>query len=76
MLSIVLKMAKSMHISRLRDSFMWDHFIYVEEREKSVCQVPLGEEGSICGKEINGRYPTNLRTHLKCAHPIVHAEIQ
>ena len=56
-LSLVSKMAKSMHIGRPRDSFVWDHFVYVEEREKSVCQVPLGEEGSICGKEINGRYP-------------------
>ena len=76
MLSLVSKMAKSMHIGRPRDSFVWDHFIYVEEREKSVCQVPLGEEGSICGKEINGRYPTNLKAHLKHTHPIVHAEIQ
>ena len=75
-LSLVSKMAKSMHIGHPRDSFVWDHFIYVEEREKSVCQVPLGEEGSICGKEINGRYPTNLKAHLKHAHPIVHAEIQ
>ena len=41
-----------------------------------MCQVPLGEEGCICGKEINGRYTTNLKAHLKHAHPIVHAEIQ
>ena len=55
---------------------MWDYFLYSEENDKSICQVPVGEEGSICGKEINGRYPTNLKAHLKHLHPIEHMDVQ
>ena len=73
---LVLMMTKSAHIGRPRDSLVFDHFVYVEERKKGVYQVHDDEEGSVCGKEINGRYPTNLKAHLKHAHPNVHAEIQ
>ncbi len=69
-------MAKSTQVGRPRDSTVWEHFVYDEGKEKSVCQVRVGEEGSACGKEITGRYTTNLKAHLKHAHPTVYVEVQ
>lgn len=69
-------MAKFAQIGRPRESSVWDYFLYNEEEGKSICQVIVGEGGSICGKEINGRYPTNLKAHSKHSHPIQHAQVQ
>jgi hypothetical protein len=67
-------------IGRSRRSPVWDYFVFDKGTEKSICQVrvPLtaDEQGAeaavtrekVCGHAIVGKYPTNLRQHLKKAH--------
>ena len=69
-------MAKYTQVGHPRDSSVWDYFLYSEEKEKRICQVPVGEGGNICGKEIKGRHTTNLKSHLKHSHPIEHTQMQ
>ncbi len=72
-----LKMAaKSVRIGRPRDSLVWGTSCTVRRAKRVFAQVPVGEEASVCGKQISGRYPTNLKAHLKHAHPTVHAEVK
>ena len=40
---------------------------YMIKSDKSVCIVETNET-SICGKEIKGQYPTNLKKHLRICH--------
>jgi len=34
-----------------------------------VCQVEQLDSQSICGKSVAGKFATNLKKHLKLAHP-------
>lgn len=72
--------------SQPRKSLVWNYFEYDEELNKSLCQVlksPTSSDcdllsdplGSVCGHEIPGKFPTNLKQHLKKAHPGPYTEL-
>ena len=62
--------ASGSHSGRPRESAVWNYFFYDSTKGKSTCQVSSGDasESSVCGMEINGKYPTNLKAHLKAKH--------
>ena len=50
--------------------------MYDASKDKSICQVCVVEgdadsaatsEGRLCGMEVSGKYPTNLKVHLKAS---------
>ena len=47
-------------------SNVWDYYVYDAELDKSECQVLTGEK--VCGVKINGKFPSNLRSHIKNNH--------
>ena len=74
--------------SRPKTSLVWDYFDFdpfLGKSGKSICQVlssdsPMatGESDTasdICGASFEGKYPTNLRQHLKKSHPTQFAEL-
>ena len=56
-------------------SLVWDYFKYDPVVDKSACQVEKSNTDSICGKSVAGRNPTNLKQHLRAAHPQVMNDI-
>ena len=62
---------------------VWDYFDYDDERDKSLCQAlksptsdsDLSDPSALCGHEVPGKFPTNLKQHLKKAHPGPYAEM-
>ena len=67
---------------RNRKSLVWEYFEYDPVTKKSVCQVlpaPSVDSSAndICGHiySIPEKYPTNLRQHLKRAHPAEFSEL-
>ena len=53
-------------------------FLFNAAKSIGVCEVQIRVVDSTtkrCGVEISGKYPTNLKAHLKTAHPQVFAEI-
>lgn len=72
-------LVKNLAISgRRRESTVWDYFVFDAEKVKSICQVEVSVENSsprLCATEIAGKYPTNLKSHLKKAHPSAHDEM-
>jgi len=48
---------------------VWDYFLYDVVTDKSICLVEQLDSQSICGKSIAGKFATNLKKHLKLAHP-------
>ena len=71
---------QSSSAGRLRRSLVWQYFDYDPIQEKSVCQVLFQSSGNdsdndVCGAAIAGKFPTNLKNHLKKKHPIQHAEL-
>lgn len=52
----------------------WKFFDFDETAGKSVCQVRLSGEET-CGVTIPGKYPTNLKQHLRKSHPEEHAQV-
>ena len=56
-------------------SLVWDYFKYDPVVDKSVCQVEKSNTDSICGKSVAGKNPTNLKQHLRAAHPQVMNDI-
>ena len=60
---------------RPKKSPVWEHFLYDLLTDKSTCQVEERDSQSICGKSVAGKFPTNLKKHLKLAHPDVFEEI-
>lgn len=52
--------------TKKRRSCVWDYFEYNEAENKSLCIVI--KDDSICGKQITGKFPTNLRNHLRHTH--------
>ena len=69
--------ASGSHSGRPRESAVWNYFFYDSTKGKSTCQVSSGDasESSVCGMEINGKYPTNLKAHLKAKHPGRYTEL-
>ena len=59
---------------RHRKSLVWEYFEYDSLTNTSVCQIlsapPLdsSSSGDICGHSVPGKFPTNLRQHLRTAH--------
>ena len=58
-----------------RRSAVWDYFQYDVAQQKSVCQVEQTGSGSLCGKNIAGKNPTNLKKHLSSFHHNVFLEL-
>ena len=65
-------------IGRPRKSPVWDYFVYNSSTQKSVCQVSASSGGDdsaespgsrVCGHALSGKFATNLKQHLKKAHP-------
>ena len=61
-------------VGRPRDNPVWDYFTYDAQSNKSMCQVE-GEKGKICGQTVSGKYTTNVKSHLKKAHPSEFEEV-
>ena len=70
-------------LGRPRKSLVWKHFFFNSCSGKSLCQVPDSstedaEDSSIptlCGHPIPGKFPSNLRQHLKSRHGAVYQEL-
>ena len=62
---------------RPKISPVWEYFIYDHTTDKSICQVAseTPETESVCGKSVTGKFPTNLKQHLRLAHPSVMKEV-
>ena len=66
-----------------RKSLVWDHFVFDSSSGKSLCQVPDSstedaEDSSspvLCGHVIPGKFPSNLRQHLKSRHGAVYQKL-
>lgn len=56
---------------RKRESGIWDYFMYNKDTDKSECKVVLGNKDKICGKPVSGKNATNLKAHVRAAHPSV-----
>ena len=44
----------------------WDYYVYDAELDKSECQALTGDK--VCGVKIKGKFPSNLRSHIKNYH--------
>ena len=75
-------------IGRPRKSPVWDFFEYDSSTQKSLCQVMIPGDASssaespgsdltrnMCGHAIAGKFATNMKNHLKKAHPNVYQEV-
>lgn len=76
-----------MHVGRPKASAVWNYYVYDPTRDVSVCQVklavahgegPVSSEGSsqYCSTALRGKFPTNLKHHLKNRHPTEFVEMQ
>ena len=69
---------KPAYTGRPRQSPVWNFFLFNAAKSRSVCEVQIRVVDSttkLCGIEISGKYPTNLKAHLNTAHPQVFAEV-
>ena len=58
---------------RPRESCVWNFFKYLKE-DKSILVAEIKDYSSqLCGHSFKGKFPTNLKTHLKKVH---HQEYQ
>lgn len=64
----------SSHSGHPRESTIWMYFFIDDSKGKSISQV-LSSDGQVCGVEITGKYPTNLKAHLKAEHDDSYAEL-
>jgi|SRR6218665_3229427 len=51
---------------RPKTSGVWEHFKYDIEKNVSECMIDVA--GKPCGKQIGGRNPTNLKSHMQSFH--------
>ena len=58
-----------------RKSKVWQYFEFDADEKKSSCTVKTGNQ-QVCGKQIPGKYPTNLKNQLRIAHPKVYAALE
>ncbi len=61
---------------------MWDYFDFDDGKGKSICQVKVsgrrdrdGHGAMKCSAEIAGKFPTNLKAHLKGNHPAAYTQM-
>ena len=59
---------------RPKRSPVWNHFIYDQESNESVCTIRNEEKE--CGARVKGKNPTNLKQHLKCHKDEYHMVIE
>ena len=63
---------------RPKQSPVWGYFIFDDASNKSICQV-IVKKGSgseeVCGHSLAGKYPTNLKQHLKKEHLNEYTEV-
>ena len=68
----------SRSIGRPKRSPVWDYFAYDGTQGKSICQI--GKEGSDVegkrGHHVAGKFPTNLKQHLKKSHAKEYKEME
>ena len=68
-------------LGRLLKSAVWKFFEYNAQIEKSVCQVIKSNSSAdaaldqVCGHCIAGKYPSNLKQHLRKHHPQQYSEV-
>ena len=69
-------------VGRPRKSPVWDYFLYCNSTQKSMCQVVVasGDDSAEsrprkCGQLLAGKFATNLKYHLKKAHPTVYQDV-
>lgn len=53
-------------VKKRKASPIWDYFQYSSETDRSVCMVE--EDGKVCGTQLKGKNPTNLKVHLRSYH--------
>ena len=64
-------------VGRPKRSPVWQHFVFDNVTGKSVCQIVTdgneleSGEKSVCGHEVAGKFPTNLKQHLKSSIPSI-----
>ena len=65
-----------------KKSPVWDFFTYDSEKNRSLCQVGASSSGdepgsskTSCDHPVTGKFPTNLKNHLKKHHPTEYAEV-
>jgi len=63
---------------------VWQYFVYNKQTGKSLCQIETGrsddeEEAGpsmkVCAQEVAGKFPTNLKQHLKKYHALQYEEV-
>ena len=54
---------------------VWKHFDFDTEKNRSICNIKETSSDRVCGKEIPGKFPTNLRSHLQKQHPDKYAAL-
>ena len=67
---------------RPKRSVVWHYFVYDQDKNKSVCQIEVtrdhgdhsGPSKEVCGAAVTGKYPTNLKQHLRKDHPAQYQE--
>ncbi len=60
-----------------KSSSVWDYFLYDSVTNISTCQIlSCASSSESCGHSITGKYPTNLKQHLKKVHPEEYKEIE
>ena len=68
---------------RPKRSTVWRYFLYDKDKNKSFCQVQVprdhGDRGGpsleVCGVALTGKYPTNMKQHLRTAHDTKYQEM-
>ena len=60
---------------RRRESSVWDYFVFDASRGKSICQVEATDGTHKRGTGIAGKFPTNLKAHIKGSHPAVYEQM-
>ena len=63
-------------VGRPKKSAVWQYFVYSEVTGKSTCLVGgAGDRESVCGYEVAGKFPTNLKQHLKKHHLLQYQDV-
>ncbi len=63
-------MATLVRTGRPRASWVWEYFHYDPQLNRSECLVV--RNGKACGMMLKGKFPSNLRSHLKSNHRIAY----
>ena len=55
---------------RPKRSTVWRYFLYDKDNNKSFCQVEVTRDHGVevCGVALPGKYPMNMKQHLRTAH--------